>query len=92
MVAINFGRKALWNGIGQSVDSPDIRKDWTKFASRIGLDWTVRKEPLVTMSHAQDIIDTNGTLSHDTRAYATVREDTNKILGVVKNDKKRYNI
>ena len=85
-----FVGEVPWHKLGTRVTSEDDMYDWEQFSKHAGLDWSVKKEPLVTMSYAKDIavksqVDTYAIddLEHNTSAYATIREDNNTILGTV---------
>jgi hypothetical protein len=59
-----FVGQVPWHKQGEQVSSEDEMYSWEKFYKRAGLDWTVRKERLVTMTHAKDIIANGGNLEH----------------------------
>jgi phage/plasmid-like protein (TIGR03299 family) len=87
-VVHRYASQAPWHGLSKEVTNGN-EFDVDKFFEESGLDWNVVKIPLVTLPRAQALINHSVKnnqaieIKADVDHYAMVRQDTNKILGVV---------
>jgi phage/plasmid-like protein (TIGR03299 family) len=80
-------KERAWHGLGQIIDRYPTSSEAIKFA---GLDYIVEKRPLFTYDTQNHIADPdNGIIIPEVSVpnyFATVRADTDQVLGVVGND------
>lgn len=76
-------REKAWHGLGQIVQQYPTSAEAIQFA---GLNYSVEKRRLFTYDNSEAEIDTGYASASVPNFYATIRTDTQQVLGVVGND------